>query len=147
MDVTFYFNVKHREQALCQLVGKALAQRLSVNVLAASERDAHGLDRLLWEVPQTGFLPHCAADDPLVAVTPIVVDHRAALLPQRPTLFNWTDGVPEGHARYERIVEIVDRSDEAREQARLRWRGYVAAGITPKAVDMLELAAQRQASA
>ncbi|GAA5784200.1 DNA polymerase III subunit chi [Chitiniphilus shinanonensis] len=144
MDVTFYFNVKQREQALCQLVGKALAQRLSVNVLAASERDAHALDRLLWEVPQTGFLPHCAADDPLASVTPVVVDHRADLLPERAALFNWTDGVPEGHERHARILEIVDRSEEARERARQRWRAYVALGITPTAVDMLELAAQRQ---
>ncbi|MBM3117226.1 DNA polymerase III subunit chi [Jeongeupia naejangsanensis] len=142
-QVTFYFNVRSREQALCQLVGKAMAQKLSISVLAASESAAYALDRLLWELPQTGFLPHCAADHPDAGRTPILVDHRVELMPARDALFNWTDGVPGGLAQYTRVIEIVDQSDEARSAARARWRAYLAHGITPEGIDLLELAAQR----
>ncbi|UXY15146.1 DNA polymerase III subunit chi [Chitiniphilus purpureus] len=146
MDVTFYFNVKHRGHALCQLVGKALAQRLTINVLTASDADSRELDRLLWEIPQIGFLPHCAADDPLAPVTPIVIDHRPALLSDRAALFNWTEAaIPAELDGHQRVLEIVERDDAARDQARERWRSYQARGVTPQAVDMLELAAQRQA--
>ncbi|AOY00519.1 DNA polymerase III subunit chi [Jeongeupia sp. USM3] len=141
-QVTFYFNVRNREQALCQLVGKALAQKLSISVLAGSESAAYALDRLLWELPQTGFLPHCAADHGDAARTPIVVDHRVELMPARDALFNWTDGVPGGLERYARVIEIVDQSDDARSAARARWRAYLAHGITPEGIDLLELQAR-----
>ncbi|WP_255992015.1 DNA polymerase III subunit chi [Chitinolyticbacter albus] len=142
-SVTFYFNVTHREQALCQLVGKALAQGLTVNVYTADANDSSAVDRLLWEVPQTGFLPHCAADDALAARTPIIVDHRDGLMAPRAALFNWTDAPPPEALRQGRIFEIVDRDDNHRNRARERWRAYQALGITPTAIDMLELAAQR----
>lgn len=142
-QVTFYFNVRNREQALCQLVGKAMAQQLAISVLAASESAAYALDRLLWELPQTGFLPHCAADHPDAARTPVIVDYRVELMPARDALFNWTDGVPGGLDRYARVIEIVDQTDEARSAARTRWRAYQTHGITPEGIDLLELAAQR----
>ncbi|WP_148714270.1 DNA polymerase III subunit chi [Chitinolyticbacter meiyuanensis] len=141
--VTFYFNVKSREQALCQLIGKALAQRIEINVLARDANGSAALDRLLWEIPQTGFLPHCAADDALAARTPIVVDHRDDLMQPRAALFNWTDAPPPEALRQGRIFEIVDRDDANRNRARERWRAYAALGITPSAIDMLDLAAAR----
>ncbi|BCL76383.1 DNA polymerase III subunit chi [Jeongeupia sp. HS-3] len=141
-QVTFYFNVKSREQALCQLVGKAMTQKLTINVLAESESAAYALDRLLWELPQTGFIPHCAADHPDAARTPVIVDYRVEKMPVRDALFNWTDGVPAGLDRYARVIEIVDQSDEARAAARTRWRAYQAHGITPDSIDLLELAAR-----
>ena len=64
MQITFYFNVLNREKALCQLVGKSLASGKTVCVLTESAAATAALDRLLWEVPQNGFVPHCAADDP-----------------------------------------------------------------------------------
>ncbi|WP_051279672.1 DNA polymerase III subunit chi [Chitinilyticum aquatile] len=138
VDLSFYFNVRSRETALCQLVGKALAQNLRISVLAASQHDAHELDRLLWSVPQTGFLPHCAADDPRAADTPVIVDHRAALLPANPVVFNWSGAAITPPAGCERLIEIVDRDDDERIRARARWMDYKSAGLTPRAIDLQE---------
>ncbi|SMC29575.1 DNA polymerase III, chi subunit [Andreprevotia lacus DSM 23236] len=140
MEVTFYFNVRNREQALCQLVGKAVARGMRLNVLAGSEAAAAALDRLLWEVPQTGFIPHCAADADIAAATPVIIDHRHEKLQVRDALFNWTDGVPQGFQQYARVVEIVEQDEEQRAAARERWRAYQGHGVTPVAVDMLKLA-------
>lgn len=140
MQITFYFNVQNREHALCQLAGKALAAGKSVCVLTESAAASAVLDRLLWEMPPHGFLPHCAADAPIAARTPIVVDHRAELLPARDVLFNWTGQVATGFSRYDRVIEIVDTDETLRAAARERWRAYQALGHTPDSTDMQELA-------
>jgi DNA polymerase-3 subunit chi len=138
MDLIFYFNVKSRESALSQLVGKSLARGWTVNILTASEAASSALDRVLWETPQTGFLPHCAADADIATQTPIVIDHRPELLQARSVLFNWSGQVPGSIGAYERVVEIVDTDDERRQAARALWRAYAAQGYTPKGHDMQE---------
>lgn len=140
MQISFYFNVKNRESALCQLVGKALAAGKTVCIHTDSAAASTVLDRLLWEVPQHGFLPHCAADDARAALTPIVIDHRNELLPARNVLFNWTGQVASGISRYDRVIEIVDTDPEQRSAARERWRAYQAQGCQPDSTDMQELA-------
>ncbi|KPC49139.1 DNA polymerase III subunit chi [Amantichitinum ursilacus] len=140
-EVTFYFNVRHREQALAQLAGKAMAQRLRINVLAADEAGALRLDRVLWDTPQIGFLPHCRADEDIASATPIVVDFRAEQLGARDVLFNFSGVVPPVSAQqHTRIIEIVSQDEDERLAARELWRAWQASGITPVAVDMLKLA-------
>ncbi|WP_051305114.1 DNA polymerase III subunit chi [Chitinilyticum litopenaei] len=141
-DLVFYFNVRNREQALCQLVGKALAQGLEIVVHTASESASHEVDRLLWSVPQTGFLPHCPADDARATRTPVIVDHRAELLPDRAVVFNWTSGTLTPAAACQRLIEIVDQDEDNRLRARDRWRSYQSAGLTPRAIDLQELASR-----
>lgn len=140
MQITFYFNVSNREHALCQLVGKALAAGKTVSILTESSAASSALDRLLWETPPHGFMPHCLADDPRAAQTPIIIDHRTDLLPTRDVLFNWTAQTATGFARYDRLIEIVDTDPELRAMARERWRAYQALGHEPSATDMQELA-------
>lgn len=143
MRISFYFNVRNREQALCQLVGKALAAGQTMNILTESTAASAVLDRLLWEFPQNSFLPHCGPENPNAARAPILIDHRPELLPARPLLFNWTEQVAAGFERYERVVEIVDTDEEMRSRGRERWRAYQALGQTPDATDMQELARNR----
>lgn len=139
MRISFYFNVRNREQALCQLVGKALAAGQTVNILTESAAASALLDRLLWEMPQHGFLPHCGPETPDAARTPILIDHRPERLPTRPLLFNWTEQVAAGFERYDRVIEIVDTDPDMRTRARERWRAYQGLGQTPDATDMQEL--------
>lgn len=139
MQITFYFNVLNREKALCQLVGKSLAAGKTVCVLTESAAATAALDRLLWEVPQNGFVPHCAADDPRAARTPVIVDHRAELLPANDVLFNWTGQVSANWSRHARVIEIVDSDEDRLVASRQRWRAYQALGLQPDAIDMKEL--------
>ena len=50
-----------------RLVAKAVAAHGSVRVLTPDAATTDALDRLLWMVPATGFLPHCRMDSPLAA--------------------------------------------------------------------------------
>ncbi|QLG89650.1 DNA polymerase III subunit chi [Chitinibacter bivalviorum] len=142
-EISFYFNVRSRELALCQLVGKALAQGKSVCILTGSEASTQALDRLLWETPATGFLPHCLADAIQATQTPIILDHRVELLRPRDVLFNWTDHVAPRFSEFARLIEIVDSDDELRLAARQRWAAYKQLGHTPTATDMSSLTASR----
>jgi DNA polymerase-3 subunit chi len=140
-EITFYFNVQRRETALCQLVGKALQQQHTINILTDSDAASDSLDRLLWEIPSIGFLPHCAADHPLAAETPICIDHRTALFKPRDILFNWSKQLPPQLNGYQRVIEIVDKTDTLRTEARQRFRAYQAQGYTVKTIDMAHLRA------
>ena len=138
-EISFYFNVRNRELALCQLVGKALMSGKSIAILTGSEAATSAIDRLLWEQPPAGFLPHCQADAPFATATPIIVDHRVELLPRRDILFNWTQHVAPRFSEYQRLIEIVDSDEELKAAARTRWIAYKAQGYTPSSTDMQEL--------
>lgn len=134
--ITFYFNVKQREAALCQLVEKALKQKLRIHILTENEADSVKLDRYLWQLPSIGFLPHCAADHPLATNTPILIDHRHALLPSGEVLFNWTANIPSTIKHYQRVIEIVDSNEENRLLARERFKLYQASSVEIQTIDM-----------
>lgn len=134
--VTFYFNVKQREAALCQLVEKALKQKLRIHILTENEADSVKLDRYLWQLPNIGFLPHCAADHPLAKETPILIDHRNTLLTSADILFNWCSNIPESITFYQRVIEIVDGQKENRLVARERFKTYQANNIEIQTIDM-----------
>jgi DNA polymerase-3 subunit chi len=137
---SFYFNVSNREQALCQLVGKAWKQGLVVGVATDSAATSQTLDRLLWEVPPTGFVPHCLVDSPLAADTPVWLDHRLDTLLPRDVLFNFTGRDLPAELNDTRLVEIVARDDEAgRQLARQRVRAYRQAGYDVEFIDMAKL--------
>ncbi|XZG70199.1 DNA polymerase III subunit chi [Chitinibacteraceae bacterium HSL-7] len=144
MRVRFFYNVSHRERALCQIVGKALARGQTLNVLCADDAARQHVDRLLWEMPHTGFMPHCAADAPHASNTPAIIDHRVDLMTARDLLINWSNDVPPEVLRERTLVEtveIVDRDETLRAQLRDRVRSYRSLGITPEIIDMDQLAA------
>lgn len=139
--VSFYFNIANREQALCQLVGKAMRQKLAIGVLTGSEAASQQIDRLLWERPPTGFLPHCLADQPEASQTPTLISHQLDALLPCDVLFNWTDAALPGQPGLQRIIEMVEQGDEAgRLAARQRVAGYKQAGYEVDYTDMAKLA-------
>ncbi len=138
-EISFYFNVNNRESALCQLVGKALLQGHRMFILTGSEAATSVLDRMLWEIPPAGFLPHCQADAEFAEQTPIIIDHRVELITPRSLLFNWTERVAPRFSEFERLIEIVDSDEALKAAARSRWAAYKAQGFTPNATDMQEL--------
>lgn len=138
---SFYFNVSNRHEALCQLAGKALRQGLRMGIATDSPAASQVLDRLLWEIPPTGFLPHVGADHPLAEQTPILLDHRTELIPARDVLFSWRQQATLLGDRFGRVIEIVERGDEeGKLAARMRVASYKAAGFEVDFTDMATLA-------
>jgi DNA polymerase-3 subunit chi len=122
--IDFYTHCTDRLEVVAKLVAKAWANHGSVRVLTPDEALTAALDGLLWKSPAIGFLPHCRLGSPLVAETPIVVDH--ALLHQGPAavLINLHPSPPPFFSRFERLVEIVGTDESDAAAGRERWRFY-----------------------
>lgn len=128
-SIDFYFNAPDRLQVACRLAGKALAQGKRTLLFAPDPELAQRLDRLLWTWPATGFVPHCASDDPLAAETPVLIAAEPEATPSCQILLNLGTECPPLFERYERLLEVVsaDEADRRAGRARYAWyrdRGY-----------------------
>jgi DNA polymerase-3 subunit chi len=123
-SIDFYTRVPDRLAIAARLVAKAVAAHGSVRVLTPDAAATDALDRLLWTVPATGFLPHCRLDSPLAAETPILIDHTLQHEGPAAVLINLHRSPPPFFSRFERLVEIVGAGDDEAAAGRERWRYY-----------------------
>jgi len=135
-QIDFYTHVDDKLRVACQLSAKAVARGLRVAVCCADEESAHRLDRMLWTTPATGFVPHCAPDDPLAAETPVIIDCRGEPLAHEEVLLNLRDEQPPFFSRFQRLIEIVSRDDADRASARERFRFYRDRGYEIRTHDL-----------
>ena len=122
--IDFYFNAGDRLQIACRLAGKALAQGKRTLIYAPDAETAQRVDCLLWTWPATGFVPHCAQNDPHAAQTPVLIGDEPATAAGCDVLLNLAAAAPPAFERFERLLEVVPRDDEARRAARERYRYY-----------------------
>jgi DNA polymerase-3 subunit chi len=122
--IDFYTHVESKLRTACQLCAKAVARGTRLFVYAPDADTARAFDRMLWTTPATGFVPHCGPDDPLAAVTPVIVAEHPEPLPHDDVLLNLHPEVPLFFSRFRRLVEIVSSDEADRRQARTRFRFY-----------------------
>ena len=123
-SIDFYFNAADKLQVACRLAGKAMAQRKRLLIYAPQADTAQRIDRLLWTWQATGFLPHCAAHDPLASETPVLIAADMQAGSACDVLLNLSAEPPPAFERYERLLELVAQDDEDRRAARERYRFY-----------------------
>ena len=135
-QIDFYTHVPDKLRTACVLCTKAFARGLRVTVFCADAGTAQRFDRMLWTTPAIGFVPHCAPDDPLAAVTPVIVDCLGENLLNDGVLLNLHPERPAFFSRYQRLVEIVGIDDDDRAQARDRFRFYRDRGYEIRTHDL-----------
>ena len=116
----------------CRLADKACGLGHTVYLLTASEAQAAALDDLLWTFRQDSFIPHERYPLAGEESSPVLV---GAVLPAEfdaQVLINFTDRLPEGFERFERVVELVDSHPEVLAKSRERFRQYRERGLTPE---------------
>lgn len=59
--------------ALPALLARALASGMTVKITTPDDAAAHALNTALWTYQPDSFLPHCLADEPCAAQTPVVI--------------------------------------------------------------------------
>jgi len=126
--IDFYTHVPDRLEVAARIIAKAHAAHGSVRVLTPDDATTEALDRRLWLVPPTGFLPHCRTDSPLAAQTPIWIGHSLEHDGVATVLVNLHQSPPPFFSRFERLAEIVgtDAADVA--AGRDRWKFYKERG-------------------
>lgn len=129
--VAFHFNVDDRLGYACRWLRKAVSQRARVVVIGLPET-LQTLDRALWAMSETEFLPHCLGTAPpeVVARSPIVLTSSLEAPAHRHVLLNLGGHVPAGFEQFERVTEVVTQDETERAGARERWKHYLARSCT-----------------
>lgn len=118
----------------CRLAEKAYEQGLRVAVRTASPSETAEIDELMWTFSDRSFVPHAVwpAEPSVAEVTPVLVASGALPDSHRGALINLAAELPAEPARYTRICEVVGGDEDSKKRARLRWRAYRDAGLTPE---------------
>jgi DNA polymerase-3 subunit chi len=121
--IDFHSNVPDTLAYVCRLVRKAYGAGQKVVVYGAPQQLAQ-LDARLWSFSPLDFLPHCGLDSPNAAVTPIILAATLDNVPHHQLLVNLAPEAPAQFASFERLIEVVGASPEARNAGRERYRLY-----------------------
>ena len=118
----------------CRLAEKAFHQGLRVAMHTTSPAETAELDELLWTFSDRSFVPHAVwpADSSLADETPVLIASGALPATHRDVLINLGGEPPADALCFGRICEIVGADEAAKRQARVRWRSYRNAGLTPE---------------
>lgn len=135
-QIDFYTQVDDKLQTACKLTAKARSLGLRVTLFCPDRETASRLDRMLWSVPATGFMPHCRPDDPLAAVTPVLIDSSGEIPLHDEVLINLHTEWPGCFSRFQRLAEIVSTDDADRSEARARFRFYRDRGYEIRTHDL-----------
>ncbi|HOW76880.1 MAG TPA: DNA polymerase III subunit chi [Candidatus Competibacteraceae bacterium] len=134
--IDFYVlsDAKENSRALlaCRLADKAYRLGHIVYIVTSSEVRAAALDDLLWTFRQDSFVPH--ERYPLISAegSPVLIGVASPAEVNAQVLVNFTDVLPDGFERYERVVELVDMHPDVRAKSRERFKQYRERGFTPE---------------
>ena len=127
-SIDFYFNAPDRIQVACRLAAKAFSRKQPLLIYAPEGETAARIDKALWTWQATGFVPHCAVNDPLAPETPVLIARDEQAPASFALLLNLSHEAPPHFARFERLFEVVGAEAAEREAGRRRYRGYQSQG-------------------
>ncbi len=135
--IDFYTYADDKLRFACRLAAKAYDQSKRVVVYAPEARTRSEFDRQLWTFQSTRFVPHCDAESPLAADTPVILARSGENLPHHDVLLNLADEWPPFFASFERLLEIVGVDEDDKARARERYAFYKKRGydIRMNAID------------
>lgn len=137
-QVFFYHGAADKIAAACALLGGAYAKKKAMLVFAPESAIANSLDRMLWTHSALSFVPHCRADSPLAAETPILITDTLESIPQDERLMNLSQVIPPGFSRFQSLIEVVGQEEEERSAARERVKFYKDRGYEVRYFDLSE---------
>lgn len=114
----------NRATLACRLAEKAYQQQHHIYIHADSQQDAQRLDDLLWTFNQGSFLPHEIIEANTPCTAPIKIGFAETVLDDYDVLINLGHEIPKHFSRFTRVAELVEADEQARQQARERFRFY-----------------------
>lgn len=135
-QVFFYHGAADKIAAACALLSGAYAKKKPMLVYAVDSSVASGVDRMLWTRSALSFVPHCRADSPLAAETPILITDKLETIAQDERLMNLSQEIPPGFSRFESLIEVVGQEESDRTAARDRVKFYKDRGYEVRYFDL-----------
>ena len=135
--VQFYHNAADPLELACEFAAKAYAGGRRVALLVPDAETAAQLDRMLWSVEPSAFVPHVLAGSALAIETPVIIGRSDETVewPHDELLFNLADDIPADFQRFRMVIEIVGESESQKRPARARWMHYKNLGHPLQAFD------------
>lgn len=138
-QIAFHFGAPDRLQYTCRLLRKVVGAGMRAVVWAPDEL-LQTLDRSLWAVSPTDFVPHASAGqaaDAVVQRSPVrLVSVMPDTIEPGQVLVNLHPEWPQAFAQFARVIEVVSIDGPDRDSARAKWRQYTAAGHTIQRHDL-----------
>ena len=117
----------------CRLAEKAVKLSRQVHALAEDERQAHTLDNLLLTFRAESFVPHDMGEPGGPDASPVTIGHDPVRLSSGgQVLINLRADVPSCFDSFQRVVEIIDSSEDSRRAGRERFKFYRDNGYDPQ---------------
>ena len=135
-QVFFYHGAADKIAAACALLSGAYAKKKPMLVFAVENEVASSVDRMLWTKGALSFVPHCRADSPLAAETPILITDDLENIAQDERLMNLSHEIPPGFARFQSLIEVVGQDEADRLAARDRVKFYKDGGHEVRYFDL-----------
>jgi DNA polymerase III subunit chi len=133
-EISFYVlpteSSQERYLFACKLIEKAYRSGSFAHVLTDSLEQSQLIDDLLWTFRAGSFIPHQVYTGELPAVHNVVlIGHDNPPENWQKTLINLSSQPPKDFQHAERILEILDDSEETKTGGRQRYKQYQQAGI------------------
>lgn len=135
-QIDFYTHVPDKLPVALQLASKAWERGLKVWIRTANATAAAHLDEALWTHAPLSFVPHCRAEHPRAAETPVIIDADSCAPHTDEVLINLHPERPEYFSRFQRLIEIVSLDAEDRARARERFIFYRDRGFEIRSHDL-----------
>lgn len=133
--VEFFFNVEDKAAKVSALAQAAVRKGRRLLLFTDSPLASQQLSAYLWSHPAQGFVPHCMADDAVVADTPIILDSSGEPLAHDDILINLRPNHPPFFSRFRRLIEIVGLDEADKVHARQRFKFYRDRGYEIRTFD------------
>ncbi|GAB4270363.1 MAG: DNA polymerase III subunit chi [Methylomicrobium sp.] len=134
-DIGFYVLASRSERErllfVCKLAEKAYRSGSYSYILTESPRQSAALDDLLWTFRPGSFVPHQIYDGDAPENDKILlIGNRDAPARWRHVLINLSPKGPDDYAGFDRILEILDDSEETKTPGRIRYQQYRQSGFS-----------------
>jgi DNA polymerase III subunit chi len=133
-EISFYVlpteSSQERHLFACKLIEKAYRSGSFAYVLTDSLEQSQLIDNLLWTFRSGSFIPHQIYMGEMPTIEDVVLI-GSSNPPEhwQNTVINLSSQCPQDFQNAERILEILDNSEETKTIGRNRYRQYQQAGI------------------
>ncbi len=110
------------------LIAEAYTNKQKVGVLCDSQAQAEEVDELLWQLPASRFVPHNMHGEGPPTGTPVEIYWQASQVGRRPVVVNLSQELVMSPQHHQQIIDFVPVEDDAKQQARVRYKKYQQAG-------------------
>lgn len=136
-QVDFYHHIANPSLFACRLAQTVYRRGKSLLIFLEDEAARTQFDEQLWTFQAGSFVPHCRAEAPIAAQTPILLSCVPLESPPRVVLNLTAEPLPNP-AHYTRILEIIGQDPDALARARTVARTYKAQGFDITYHDMAQ---------